>query len=166
MWCKGTLALAADGEIYVGDIDNTVYSVGPDGSRNWAYVAPGGVNLTYLNSLLIAPDGTLFVGGAGLFTGPAPLACAPWPEYRKNNRRTAAVSPPTAGGHLSAPHMRTNGFQFTLSAPTNSVECICATLDLVNWTNLGQIVLTNGPASFLDTGASNYQRRFYRALPQ
>ena len=170
VWSKGTLALAADGEIYVGDIDNTVYSFAPNGSRNWTYVPGGGVYYAFLNSLLIAPDGTLFVGdgesGGSALTGPAPLACAPWPEYRKNNRRTAAVAPPTIGAHLDSPAMTTSGFQFTVTAATNSTECICASRNLVTWTNLGQVVLTNGPANFVDTGASNYQYRFYRSLPQ
>ena len=62
--------------------------------------------------------------------------------------------------------MSSTGFQFTVSAPANSTECICASIDLVTWTNLGQIALTNGPVNFVDTGASNYQYRFYRPLPQ
>ena len=75
MWCKGTMALAADGEIYVGDLDGTVYSFAPDRSTNWTY-APNGVSDYYLHSLLIGPDGTLFLGDGGgggtALTGPLP----------------------------------------------------------------------------------------------
>jgi outer membrane protein assembly factor BamB len=172
LWYRGTLALAADGEIYVADTDAKIYSFAPNGSTNWTYVNPdfGLVDNAFYSSLLICPDGTLFVGSAGIenicLSGPAPLACAPWPEYRKNGRRTAAVAPPSAGAHLSSLAMTPGGFQFTVEAATNSTECICASRNLVTWTNLGQIVLTNGPANFLDTGASNYQYRFYRAFPQ
>ena len=167
-WFKASsCAVAADGQIYVSDVDGTLYSLGPDGIMNWSYQTGAGG----LKSPVLGPDGTIYVasyesGNLFSFYGTSPIACAPWPEYRRNSRHTAAVVSSDSSGHLSSPQMRTNGFQFTVNAPTNSVECICATRDLVNWTNLGQVVLTNGPANFLDIGASNYQYRFYRALPQ
>jgi outer membrane protein assembly factor BamB len=168
---RGSIAIAADGEIYLADWDGTLYSFAPDGTTNWTYQTdPSGQG--GLNAPLIGPDGTIYVEsyeGAPYiyaFAGASPVACSSWPEHRKNARRSGTVVSPASSGHLSFPQMKTNGFQFTINAPTNSVECICASRDLATWTNLGQIVLTNGPANFLDTGASNYQYRFYRPLPQ
>lgn len=165
---KGSIAIAADGEIYDAGEDGTLYSFAPSGALIWSFQTGGGG----LNAPLIGPDGTIYVEDYQVtayiyaFAGTSPVACCGWPENRRNARRTAAVAPPASSGHLSSPSMRTNGFRFTVTAPTNSLAAICATLDLANWTNLGQIYLTNGPMIFLDTGASNYQHRFYRASPQ
>jgi len=156
-------ALATDGEIYVSDIDGMVYSLAPNGTTNWSYQTAG----TGLLPPVIGPDGTVYVNSYDqaylyAFYGPAPVACSPWPEFRKNSRNTASV----ATASLSLPAMQTNGFQFTISGVSNMPVCPCASSDLANWTNIGQVVLTNGNANFVDTGASNYQYRFYRAWPQ
>jgi outer membrane protein assembly factor BamB len=160
---QSACALAADGEIYVSDIDGMLYSLAPNGATNWAYQ-------TGLGSLfppIIGPDGTVYVTSYEqayllAFYGPAPVACASWPQHRKNARNTAAG----ATANLSSPIKQTNGFQFTITGISNMPVCPCATTDFAAWTNLGQIVLTNGTANFTDTGTSNYQYRFYRVWPQ
>lgn len=94
------------------------------------------------------------------------IGCTPWPEFRKNSRNTGAAVPQSGGGHFHDMAMSTNGFSLLVSAPTNTIDCICATRDFVTWTNLGELVLTNSTTNFLDTGATNYRYRFYRAYPQ
>ena len=124
-----------------------------------------------LQTPVFGPGGTLYVAGtdSGVlfgFTNAAPVACAPWPQYMKNSRHTAAVTTNDLA-HLSSASMQTNGFRFTLTAATNSVECVCATRDFATWANVGQVVLTNAnTANFLDSDATNYQYRFYKAYPQ
>jgi hypothetical protein len=162
---RGTLAVACDGEIYVADGDGTVYSFSPQGTTNWIYKT-GSQSLT---APVIAPDGTIYVASVSwmpctvfALTGVAPVACSAWPEDGKNSRHTAAI----ASAQVMSPLITTNGLQLTLSGMTNTSVCPCATTDFSAWTNLGQIVLTNGTANFTDTGTSNYQYRFYRAFPQ
>ncbi len=164
---KGSIAIAADGEIYLADLDGTLYSFSPSGTTNWTY----NTGSLALNSPLIAPDGTLYVetvfadsypAYVYAFAGPAPISCSSWPEGGRNARRTAAMS----SAHISSPYMTTNGFQFTISGKTNVPVCSCATSDFIYWTNMSQTVLTNGTANYLDTQSSNYPYRFYRAVPQ
>jgi hypothetical protein len=163
----GCITVASDEEIYVADTDGSLYSFAPNGTNNWAYNTGGYI----LNSPLIGPDGTLYVesgGGTGqggivyAFSIPAPVACGEWPEDGKNARRASAVQ----SAQLSLPDMTANGFQFTISASTNVPVCPCASQDLVNWTNIGQVVVTNGTANFTDNQSSNFADRFYRASPQ
>lgn len=158
---KGSLAVACDGEIYVADAHGTLFSFSPNGTTNWTYNTG-----EYLpTSPLIGPDGTIYlVSNDNLyaFTGTSPLACTPWPEDDRNARHTAA----STIGQIRSQVMTTSGFQFTMTGPTNAPVCPCATSDLVTWTNIGQTVLTAGATNFVDTAASNYPYRFYRAFPQ
>jgi len=166
---SGSVSVASDGEIYT--INQPYYesdpvsliSLAPDGTVNWTYP----VNNFGFNSPLIGPDGTIYLlnfveGDIYAFSGPSGIACAPWPEFQKNARRNgAAIATPS-----SLPMLNTNGFQFTISGTSNMPVCPCASSDLVTWTNLGQIVLTNSSTSFIDVSASNYPSRFYRAYAQ
>lgn len=158
-----TCAIASDGEIYATTTAGTIYSLAPNGTMNWSYQTP----INGLTAPIIGPDGTVYVTSYTYnilyaFYGPAPVACGQWPQYRNNSRNTAAFAP----AHLSSPNMQTDGFQFTISGISNMPVCPCASSDLANWTNLGQVVLTNGTANFMDIGTSNYQYRFYRVWPQ
>ncbi len=158
----GSLAVAADGEIYLAGSDGTFYSFRPDnGYTNYSYQT-GTVGLT---APVIAPDGTIYTESAGVvfaFAGSSPIACSTWPEYGKNARRSSAAS----AASLTSPMMTNNGFQFAITGTSNAPVCPCASSDLMNWTNIGQIVLTNGTARFVDTQASNFPYRFYLAFPQ
>ena len=158
-----SIAIAADGEIYVIDGAGTVYSFCPDGTTNWTYQT----DTSELNAPLIGPDGTVYVQdcmGSSIyaFAGPAPVACSSWPEYGKNARRAAAV----AYAQLSSPNAATNAFRFTISGFTNMPACVCASTNLVNWTNIGSVVLKGGMTNFVDAMATNFPYRFYQALPQ
>lgn len=160
---ESSCAIAADGEIYVTTTAGTVYSIAPNGTMNWSFHT----NSTGLHAPVIGPDGTVYVDSydnANLFAfyGPAPVACSAWPQFNKNSRHVTAA----ATAYLSSLFMRTNGFQFNITGTSNQPVCSCASSDLVNWTNIGRIVLTNGTASFVDAQSSNFPHRFYRALPQ
>jgi len=162
---ESSCAVAADGEIYVTTSVGTVYSLAPDGTTNWSYQAGS----SGLQAPVIGPDGTVYVSSCSAgnnilyaFYGPAPVACSAWPQFNKNSRHVTDVG--TA--YLRSPFMQTNGFQFNVAGTGNLPVCSCASSDLVNWTNIGQVVLTNGTASFVDTQASNFPHRFYQAFPQ
>src|SRR5205807_1210121 len=136
-------------------------------STNWMYRLPADYqagDITRLGNPVIGPDGTLYFqleerdGGSpwvGALAGASPVACSPWPELGKNARRAASSLPASLAGHLSSPRMLTNGFQFTISAPADTIECICATMDFAVWTNLAQIVIPGGGTNFVDTAARN-----------
>jgi len=165
---SGSLAVAADGEIYLADSDGTLYSFAPNGSINWTFQTG---SYQCLNSPLIGPDGTIYVESLGgdfttsyvyAFAGVSPIACSAWPEDGRNGRRTGAVALASAG----SPIMTTNGFKFAISGLTNAPVCPCSSSDLVTWTNLGQTVLTGGKTNFVDIGSTNYPYRFYRAFSQ
>lgn len=158
----GSLAVAADGEIFSAESDGSVYSFDPFGNTNWIYQTDSQV----LGSPLIGPDGTLYVesldGNIYAFCGSAPIACSSWPEDGKNARRTSSVSLATS----SLPTKNTNGFKFQINGATNAPVCACASSDLKTWTNIGQTILTGGKTNFVDIDAANYPYRFYRAFPQ
>jgi outer membrane protein assembly factor BamB len=164
---SGSLAVAADGEIYVADGDGSLTSVAPNGNINWSYQTGD----LALGSPLIGSDGTIYVYGQNgdeengvvyAIAGVSPIACSPWPMDGRNARRTGVV----AFAAVNSPTMTTNGFQFAIAGPTNVPVCPCASYDLVTWTNLGQTVLTGGKTNFVDIGSTNYPYRFYKAYPQ
>jgi outer membrane protein assembly factor BamB len=175
---QGAIALAADGEIYVGDADGTLYSFCPNGELNWSYPTYNGT----LTSPMIGTDGTVYVAACSrhsspflyAFQGPAPADCQGWPEDRKNNRRNASITPASLSiAHLSNPVTQTNGFSFTVNPPmgptgvlSNDLACVCGSTNLIQWGEVGEVTLMNGPTNFIDMTASNYLYRFYYALPQ
>ena len=71
------------------------------------------------------------------------------------------------GSQLSPAPGWTNGvFGLSLSAPLGGQWKLQASTNLLNWTSLGIVTITNTPMPFVDTGASNFQQRFYRAVSQ
>ena len=67
----GTVAVAADGEIYVTDTYGMVFSLAPDGSTNWTYKLESYSFNGPPRSPIIGPDGTLSLGT--FLTGCTPL---------------------------------------------------------------------------------------------
>ena len=57
----------------------------------------------------------------------------------------------------------TNRANIFLAGPSNSPTTIQATTNLLNWTSLGSLLLTNGSGTFSDLTATNFNFRFYRA---
>jgi uncharacterized repeat protein (TIGR02543 family) len=59
---------------------------------------------------------------------------------------------------------RTNGPTLTLQGPLGFSHTVQVSTDLFNWQPLTNFVLSNSPAYFGDPAATNYIRRFYRAM--
>lgn len=55
-------------------------------------------------------------------------------------------------------------FQFQFNAGTNQDYTVQASLDLMNWTNVGTGTTSNPPTLFIDAHASNYNSQFYRIV--
>lgn len=51
-------AIATDGTVYAGSLDNYIYAVNPNGSLKWSYETGGKI----YSSPAIAPDGTIYAG--------------------------------------------------------------------------------------------------------
>ena len=58
----------------------------------------------------------------------------------------------------------TNTFQLTLCGPSTTNIIVQATTDFVTWTNLGNVVLTNGVGALSASQFTNIHHRFYRAV--
>jgi hypothetical protein len=66
---------------------------------------------------------------------------------------------------LSAPFRWSDGtFQFTLNGVADGTYELDATTDFIEWSNLATLVNTNGAEVVTDPAATNFARRFYRAL--
>jgi outer membrane protein assembly factor BamB len=169
-WLRGSsCALTADGRIYYGDLGGTIYAFNPDGTTN-AMFNTGNVGL---KPPIIGPDGTIYVVSFEAtyssetsylyaFSNSALVACGPWPETGKNSRHTASV----VRAALSSPVFANESFQFKISGLTNMPCAVCASQDLVTWTNIGSIALSGGATNFVDSNATNFPSRFYRGFPQ
>jgi hypothetical protein len=164
---RSSVAIAANGEIYVSANSGILYSFSPDGRTNWTYQ----MDEPSIGDPLIGPDGTVYIatyveddGARSIyaFAGESPISCGAWPMHRKNARRTGTV----AMANLFSPLMTANGFQMNLAGISNLPVCLCASTDLVDWTNTSQIILTNETATILDVASTNYPMRFYFAKPQ
>jgi N-acetylneuraminic acid mutarotase len=56
--------------------------------------------------------------------------------------------------------------QFQVNGILGQTYAIQVSGDLVNWTNLANVTLTNSPVPFSDSGSTNINRRFYRLISQ
>jgi outer membrane protein assembly factor BamB len=57
-WMLSSPSIGADGTIYVGSLDGTLYAVNPDGTEQWRYSAGGWIYSTPA----VGPDGTIYFG--------------------------------------------------------------------------------------------------------
>jgi hypothetical protein len=73
------------------------------------------------------------------------------------------VIPITLGFNTAQP-LSADGFLLTVQGPRGSNYVIQVSSDLINWQPLTNFVSTNATMYFQDTTATNYSRRFYRAL--
>ncbi len=156
-----TPAIDASGTIYY-PVFNTLYALSPTGSVRWTFSPSNGAN-TY-TSPTIGSDGTIYVTfGNTLYAiyNTNKLADSPWPMYRQNARHTGKVEKPS----LQKPQKRADAsFQFQLYAQLGETNTVQASPDLSSWTPLADVVITNVPTDFIDTDASNFPSRYYRAL--
>jgi hypothetical protein len=72
---------------------------------------------------------------------------------------------PSVGAQLSSVPGWANGvFGLTLSGPLGGQWELQASTDLQNWISLGTVMITNTRMPFIDSGATNFSQRFYRAV--
>lgn len=76
------------------------------------------------------------------------------------------VVPETLNIVTSTLQMTASGFNIQLSGPAGSNYVIEASTDLKNWTPIATNSAPSGTVSYIDTQASNYPSRFYRARIQ
>lgn len=76
------------------------------------------------------------------------------------------VVPATLNIVTSTLQMTTSGFNIQLSGPSGSNYVIEASTDLNNWTPIATNAAPTGTVSYIDTDASKYPNRFYRARIQ
>lgn len=174
----GSGGITGTGTITGGTIDYTngtfiVLGATTNGAYSAYYTYNGFQSLSGFYSPVIGPDGTVYVLlGDSLygnylyaFQGVAPIACSAWPQDGRTGRRTGAQ----AVANVFAPEMSTNGFRFNVSGITNMPACICASTNLsgvVVWENIAQTWLTGGSTNFTDSASTNFNQRFYKAIPQ
>jgi hypothetical protein len=77
----------------------------------------------------------------------------------------ALVIPITLGFDTLHP-LVANGFSLTLQGPVGSNYVIQVSTNLVNWQQLTNFTSTNATMYILDSSATNYKKRFYRAVGQ
>jgi outer membrane protein assembly factor BamB len=81
---KSSPAIAADGTIYIGSNDNSLYAFDPDGTERLRFIVGGSVN----SGPSIGTDGTIYFSSSdgklnALFgTKGIGLAESPWPKFR------------------------------------------------------------------------------------
>jgi formylglycine-generating enzyme required for sulfatase activity len=81
--------------------------------------------------------------------------------------RIAEIPGPASPALLSPTPGWTNGvFGLTLSAPLGQQWQIQGSTDLSNWKVLGALFSSNTPVLFMDSEATNFNSRFYRAVNQ
>ena len=87
-------------------------------------------------------------------------------HYRQRFYRIGPISlaPPMKLGLTTGQSLGSNGFSAMLYALPGLNYEIDASTDLFNWQPLTNFLSTNSPFFFLDSSATNYGQRFYRAV--
>jgi len=57
-----------------------------------------------------------------------------------------------------------NQFQFYVTGEAGRAYQLQASTNLVDWSPIGTLVMTNAPSSFIDRDAQNFSQRYYRVL--
>ena len=158
-------AIAEDGTIYFGCWNNILYALNPDGIEKWRFVAEQGIS----TSPVIAPNGVVYVGsfdyaGPGklyALQGSSGLAKSPWPMFKQNPRHTGRDIRPklqiSRSSSIGVSYLTTTveaGSQYAIEVSTNASD----------WTVLTNFVSTNSMVQFVDSAATNSDRRFYRMV--
>lgn len=163
-----TPAVDAGGNIYYC-CSNSVWMLNAQGQALWKLNQPGdpGPGGEFaLTSPIIGPDGTLYVAlGTTLYaiaTGTNGPADSPWPMYQQNCRHTGKVERPV----LKQPTKRADsGFQFHLYPQQLGLNyTVQSSTDLNSWVSLTSFVANTLPVDIVDSTASNFPARYYRAF--
>ncbi|HWX19327.1 MAG TPA: PQQ-binding-like beta-propeller repeat protein [Candidatus Binatia bacterium] len=157
MTAPTTAAIDASGMIYY-TASNSLFALHPNGVTEWVFTAG-----TSSTSPTIGPDGTIYVGlGCCLYAlqGTNKLASSAWPKFRQNLRNTGKVEKPS----LRQPQKRSDGgFQFQLQGEFGQGYTVQGSTNLNTWTSLTSFVATTVPMDIVDSTATNFPVRFYRA---
>jgi hypothetical protein len=91
------------------------------------------------------------------------------PDATNFSARFYRLAPPTGVSGLalglgSAQPLSSNGLDLVLFSLPGLEYRIDASSDLLNWTAVTNFVSTNATMHFLDSSATNYDQRFYRAV--
>jgi hypothetical protein len=91
------------------------------------------------------------------------------PDAKTLSSRFYRLAPPAAVPGLklglgSAHPLSSNGLDLVLFSLPGLEYRIDASGDLLNWTAVTNFISTNATLHFLDSSATNYSRRFYRAV--
>jgi hypothetical protein len=141
------------------------YAISAEGSVQWAcplLFDPGDIFGTSHTSPTIVPDGTIYVTSANrlyAFAGTHKLADSPWPMYRQNPRHTGKIEKPSLQQLKRRPDAN---IEFQLYAQINQNQTVQASTDLVSWTEVANVMVTNVPMTVVDLSATNFPSRFYR----
>jgi hypothetical protein len=139
---------------------NTLYAITPEGGVRWTFSPQDGMKT--LTSPAIGPDGTIYVTfGSKLYAvyNTNKLADSPWPMYRQNARHTGKIERPSL---QQAKGRHDGNFEFQLYGQINQSQTVQASTDLVSWTEVTNVLVTNVPMTVVDLSATNFPTRFYR----
>jgi outer membrane protein assembly factor BamB len=161
-YLRKAAAIGADGTVYVGTASGSLYAFSTaDGEFQWWT----GFGAAIYSSPVIGPDGRIYFGALdgkiyALPTQSGPARSA-WPMFGQNTRHLANA----AEIRFEYPWRWPNGvFQCqVIGQPSLGSVTLEASEDLVNWSSVGTVQLTDGAASYVDGDAPNYTHRFYRA---
>ena len=135
----------------------------------WHGVTSTGTNLAVLTVVLQSSNGAITVTFTALtnnlFGGTKTVNIASTmfygggcPEHGSSITIVSAGTP-----IIHSETFNTNaGFQFSILGENNSLCYVLASTNLVNWTNIGSVTLTNSTNRFIDSQATNFLNRFYR----
>jgi Immunoglobulin domain len=84
----------------------------------------------------------------------------PWSSVPSAAEMLTVMNPPS----LAAAAMASNAFTFQLSVPAGHTYVILASTNLQDWTPVYTNVALTGSVVLTDPGATNYSKRFYRAV--
>jgi hypothetical protein len=161
-----TPAIDSAGTIYYVAF-SVLYAISPAGNVIWAVQLirdPGDVFGTSHTSPTIGSDGTIYVASANrlyAIYNTNELADSAWPMYRQNARHTGKIEKP----FLQEPKKRDDGnIEFQLFAQINQNQTVQASIDLVSWTEVANMMVTNVPMRVLDLSSTNFTTRFYRTV--
>ena len=76
----------------------------------------------------------------------------------------SGVMPPIVARLSPTPGWTNGAFGLSLSAPLGGKWDLQASTNLLDWTTLGTLTITNSQMPFLDPGAADLRQRFYRAV--
>jgi hypothetical protein len=79
-------------------------------------------------------------------------------------RQTFLATAPTAPDFKSARLLAATGLELTLTGFSSEVYSIEASTNLIAWQPLVTLTNLSGTLKFVDAGATNLPRRFYRAI--